>query len=160
MSKSALQAVLVSAVLALVAALSAVFQQPLVAPSLGSAVFVQVISPTEPSAHPWNTAIGQMVGVAAGLIGVYVAAATTVPSFMGDHALVWARVVAVAIAVAFTVLGGTALKATSPAGGATAIVIAIGAETANIAGCLRMVAAIIIVTTVGEVARRTVIWFT
>lgn len=154
MTKTALQGLLVAGVLAIIAALSVLLQQPLLVPSLGSAVFVQVMSPTEPNAKPWNTAVGQFVGVAAGLISVYVAFASTVPIFMGDHPLVWARVLAVVIAVTLTVLGENVLKATSPAGGATAVVLAIGAETGDWAGVGRMALAIVLVTALGEFARR------
>ena len=128
MSKTALQSGLAAGALGLIAALSVLLQEPLLAPSLASAMFVQVMTPGQPTAKPWNTAVGQLVGLAAGLIGVYVSFATTVPMFMGDHPLVWARVLAVVIAVVLKVVGQTVLKAFSPAGGATALVIAIGAE--------------------------------
>ncbi|TLU71082.1 hypothetical protein FE263_18060 [Lichenicoccus roseus] len=73
----------------------------------------------------------------AGLIGVFVATAFHTPSFMGSHPLVYARVLAVAIAVPLTVLFELALRASSPAGGATAIVLALGLETANWQGSTR-----------------------
>ena len=57
-STSFLKTVLAAAVIGVVALISVWLQQPLLAPSLGSAVFVQVMSPDEPSAHPWNTAVG------------------------------------------------------------------------------------------------------
>ena len=154
MTKSALQGLLVAGVLAVIAALSVLLQQPLLAPSLGSAVFVQVTSPNEPSARPWNTAVGQFVGLAAGFIGIYVASASTVPVFMAGHPLVWARVLAVVVAIFLTVLGETVFQATSPAGAATAVVIATGAETADWAGFGRLAFAIALVTALGEIARR------
>jgi CBS-domain-containing membrane protein len=154
MSKTALQGFMAAAVLSLIGAISVLMQQPLIAPSLASAVLVQVMSPTEPSARPWNTVVGQLVGLAAGLTGVYAAFATTTPIFMGSHTLVWARVLAVVIAIALTVVGETILQASSPAGGATAVVLAIGAETANWAGFGRMVLAIALVTALGEIGRR------
>lgn len=157
MSKAASQALLVASVLALVGVVSVLLQQPLLAPSLGSAVFVQVMSPMEPSARPWNTAVGQLVGLVAGFIGVYLAFATAAPTFLGSNPLVWTRVFAVAVAVALTVLGEVALGAISPAGGATAVVVAIGAETADMSGVLRMVGAIAIVTVAGEGVRRIVL---
>ena len=152
-----MQVALVTGVLVVIAAISVLLQQPLLAPSLASAVFVQVMSPTEASARPWNTAVGQIVGVFAGLLAVHLAFATTTPTFMGDHSLAWLRVLAVAIAVMLTVAGEIALGAISPAGGATAVVFAIGAETANLAGVGRMLAAILLVTVLGELARRIIL---
>jgi len=154
MSKTALQCFLVASVLAVIGAISVWVQQPLMAPSLASAVLVQVMSPTEPSARPWNTAVGQLVGVAAGFIGLYASFSVAVPHFMIGHPLVWARVLAVAIAMVLTVLGERVLNATSPAGGATAIVLAIGAETPGWAGFGRMIVAIALVTALGELSRR------
>ena len=152
-----LKSVLVAAVLSIVALISVWSKQPLLAPSLGSAVFLQVMSPKEPGARPWNTAAGQFCGVLGGLIGVFVATAFDVPSFMGSQPLFYARVLAVAIAVLLTVLFELGLKADSPAGGATAIVLAIGLETANWQGVARLAAGILLVTGLGEAARRRIL---
>ena len=156
-STALLKSVLVAAVLGIVALISVWLQQPLLAPSLGSAVFVQVMSSNEPSARPWNTAVGQFCGLVAGLIGVFVATAFDTPSFMGSNPLFYARVLAVVIAVLLTVLFQLAAKANSPAGGATAIVLAIGLETANWQGAARLVFAILLVTGLGEAFRRLVL---
>ena len=148
-----LAAPLATVVLGVIALVSVWTQQPLLAPSLGSAVFVQVMSPTEASARAWNTAMGQIIGVAAGLTGVFVAGATLSPIFMSAHPLVLARVLAVVIAVPLTVLLESALRANSPAGGATAVLLAIGAETPDLSGTGRLLIGIGLVTALGEAAR-------
>jgi hypothetical protein len=114
------------------AAIGVVFvwiQQPLLVPSLGSAVFVQVMSPTEPSARPWNTAMGQVIGLVGGMIGIFLAHATTVPNFLSSRPLILIRVLAVAI----------------------------GAETADWSGAGRLLAGILLVTALGEAARQFVL---
>lgn len=143
----------VAVVLGVIGLVSLWTQQPLLAPSVGSAVFVQVMTPTEPSARAWNTAAGQIIGVGAGMTGVFAAAATVAPTFLANHLLVFDRVLAMIIAVLLTVIFEMLLRATSPAGGATAVLIAIGGESADWAGAGRLLAGILLVTLLGEAAR-------
>ena len=58
------------------------------------------------------------------------------------------------IAALLTALGQLSLKAGSPAGGATAVIMATGAETADLAGTARLVVGIALVTGLGEIARQ------
>lgn len=149
--------VLAAGVLGVIAALSVWAQEPWLAPSLGSAVFAQTLSPDQPSAKPYSVAVGQLLGAAAGFVGMFVADATTVPTFMGDHRLALARAGAVALALLLAAALQLACKATTPAGGATAVVVAIGAETANWSGALHLTIGILLVTALGEAARRTIL---
>ncbi len=149
-----LTAVLPAAILALIAALSVWTQEPWLAPSLGSAAFAQTLSPDHTSAKPYSISVGQLIGLIAGLIGVFVAGATTTPQFMGDHTLVGARVLAVSIAAFLAALAQLLTSATTPAGGATAMVVAIGAETADMMGVIHLIVGILLVTAFGEAARQ------
>ena len=149
-----LTAVLPAAILALIAALSVWTQEPWLAPSLGSAAFAQTLSPDHTSAKPYSISVGQLIGLIAGLIGVFVAGATTTPQFMGDHTLVGARVLAVSIAAFLAALAQLLTSATTPAGGATAMVVAIGAETADMMGVIHLIVGILLVTVFGEAARQ------
>jgi CBS-domain-containing membrane protein len=108
-------------------------------PSLGSAILIQVMTPREPSARLWNTFIGQALAVFAGFAAVYIA---------GDHTLP-----AVAIALAATVLLQRALQATCPAGGAVALLIALGSVPANLHGAWLLAIGIVLVTGMGEAMR-------
>ena len=144
-------------VLGIIALFAVWSHEPLLAPSLGSALFTQIYSAAEPSASPYNIGVGQVVGVVGGLFGVFIAFAAPTPSFMGDHALVYARVVAVVIAAIVTALLQMILKAVSPTGGATALVVAIGAETADWEGGARLLVGIALVTLCGDIARRMVL---
>jgi hypothetical protein len=124
---------------------------------LASAVFTQVLSPTEPAARPYPTAMGQLLGVAGGCAAVLLTGAAAAPSFLDHHPLLLARVAAVGIAVAITAALQIVCQAGSPAGGATAAVVALGIETADAAAVVRLVAGVALVTGLGEVARRCIL---
>lgn len=149
-----LATVLVAAILSVLAAASLWAQAPFLAPSLGSAVFTQVLHPREASARPYAILVGQILGAASGFAGVYLAGAAAAPPFSGDHTLVAARLAAIAIAGLLAAGGQRATGALTPAGGATALVVALGAEPANWHGVRDLAVGLAIVTLLGEAARR------
>ncbi|WP_419759104.1 HPP family protein [Acidisoma sp.] len=122
-------------------------------PSLGSAIFVQVMTPKEPSASLWSTLLGQLVALPAGFIAVFVSGANAAPAFLSGHALEPSRLVAVAIAVILTILAQRALKATCPAGGAVALLVALGTTPPTWHGALLLGIGIVLVTILGEPCR-------
>lgn len=152
-AKEVLPPLLITVVLGVIGVFSLWLQEPLLIPSLGSAIFLQTMTPEEPSARAWNTLMGQLVGAAAGFAAVMLSAAASTPHFMGNHHLMPARLVAAAVAAFATCVLQRMLAATSAAGGATALVVALGAETATAAGAVRLVAGILLVTVLGEAAR-------
>jgi hypothetical protein len=150
--------VAVATIAMVVIALVAVWtQEGLLVPSLGSAVFIQAFSPTQPSATPYSIGVGQVLGVVGAFVGVYISMSAWAPEFTAGHALVYGRVLAVLIAVLLTAGLQLALKATSPAGGATALVVALGIETPNWAGAGRILVGILLVTVIGEVGRQLIL---
>jgi hypothetical protein len=110
-------------------------------------------APEEPSARAWNTGIGQFIGAAGGFGAVSLATAEWTPHFMGNNPLTVACLAAAAMAVLMTCVLQRICRATSAAGGATALVVALGAETATKDGPIRLVAGILPVTVLGEAAR-------
>lgn len=155
--KLVLPPILLVVVIGLIALSSVWAQQAWLAPSIAAAAFTQMFTPTQPGARPYSIGVGQLVGVVAGFSGVWAVHAMNVGRLMGDHDITYDRVAAVAIAVAITSLLQIALKARSPSGGTTAVVIAIGAETANVAGAIRLVVGILMVVILGEIGRRILI---
>ena len=137
-----------------IAALSVVAQEAWLAPSIAAAAFTQLFNPLQPGARPYSIVLGQVVGALSGFAGVYAAHAASAAKLMGAHDLAWERVAAVAIAVAITAVAQIAGKARSPAGGTTAVVVAIGAETADAAGAMRLAVGIVLVAVLGEIARQ------
>jgi hypothetical protein len=129
-------------------------------PSLGSAIFVQVMTP-KPSASLWSTLIGQLVALPAGFIAVYSCGAEATAAFLSGHPLAADRLLAVAIAVVLTIAAQRALKATSPAGGAVALLFALDTtpptgHAALLLCCsaaLLLCVGIVLVTILGEPCR-------
>jgi CBS-domain-containing membrane protein len=148
------QAALAALALGLIGALSIGLSQPLLVPSLGAAILLQVHLPDLPNARPWNTAIGQLCGGACGFAALFVLGAMGDPSFSGPHPLTAGRVEATMLAVAATLLLQALLRAINPAGGATALIVSLGSEAATGAGAARLAGAILLVTALGEAARR------
>jgi len=56
--------------------------------------------------------------------------------------------------VAGTLLLQALLGAVNPAGGATALILTLGSEAATLAGAVRLTTAVLLVTALGEGARR------
>lgn len=148
--------VLIAAAMAAIAALSAGLGEAWLVPSLGSALFAQALSPEQPSARPYAIGVGQLLGAAAGMAGVFLAGAGEAPAFAGEH-VAWVRVAAVGIAMLLAAGAQMLARARTPAGGATALVVALGAETASWDGTGRLLVGIALVTIVGEGVRRAVL---
>lgn len=137
-----------------IAALSVVAQETWLAPSIAAAAFTQLFNPLQPGARPYSIVLGQVVGGLSGIAGVHAAHAANAAKLMGAHDLVWERVAAVAIAVAITAVVQIAVKARSPTGGTTAVVVAVGVETADFSGAARLLIGIVLVAVLGEIARQ------
>lgn len=157
LAKYVLPPLLLTVVTAVIGGISLWVQEPLLIPSLGSAIFLQTMTPQEPSARAWNTGIGQAIGAAAGFVAVFVTDAASTPHFMGAEWLMLPRVIAAAVAVFVTSVLQRLLAATTAAGGATALVVTLGAETATAAGAVRLATGIVLVTLLGEASRRLIL---
>jgi hypothetical protein len=148
-----LGAIAASVILSVIGALSIWIQQPLLVPSLASAVLVQTLTPEDKSGQIWPTFVGQLAGLAGGLIGVCMTGAHTAPIFIGMHPLFANRLSAGFVAILVTGCLQLLASAISPAGGATALIVALGMETPDWSGIIRLTAGIVLVTGLGEVAR-------
>jgi hypothetical protein len=146
-----------AAILALIGAVGIWSHHPWLVPSLGSAAFIQTMIPDQRAAKPWSTVMGQLVALGAGFAGVYAAAAQSVPPLMSGHTLIWARIAAVGIAIWLTVLLQQLIGAQNPAGGATALLMAVGTEKPTLEGAFIMVVGILLVSALGEAARFTIL---
>jgi hypothetical protein len=155
LARLVIPAVAAAVVLCAIGAISIAAHDAYLVPSLGSAIFVQVMTPKEPSASPL---IGQLVALPAGFIAVFSCGADTAPAFLSGHPLSPDRLLAVAIAVILTILAQRALKATSPAGGAVALLLALGTIPPTAHGALLMSVGIILVTILGEPCRMLILY--
>ena len=157
MKTPTVQVVLAALVLGVIGLVAVWTGQPLLAPSLASAAYAQILTPRTSSATAWSAGAGQIAGLVGGFVGVFASGAFAAPMFMGGHPLVDQRVLAAVIAIVVGAGLQLAIRATCPAGGATAVVVAIGAETASLDGAARMLVAIMLVTALGEAARRVIL---
>ena len=148
---------LIAAILGVIAAFAVWAQEPFLAPSLGSAVFTQLLHPNEKSAMPHAILVGQILGAASGFAGVFMAGAMVAPPFMGSHPLDWVRVPAIVIAGMLAAALQLVTGALTPAGGATALVVALGGESANWHGVVHLAVGLVLVTVLGEAARKVIV---
>lgn len=154
MTADLLQALMAALVLGLIGTVSIAVGEPLLVPSLGAAILLQVHLPDLPSARAWNTAVGQLCGAACGFAALAAFDAAQDPSFSGLHPLTVGRVAATMAAVAGTLLSQALLGAINPAGGATALIVTLGSEAATWAGAARLTVAMLLLTVLGEGVRQ------
>jgi hypothetical protein len=137
----------------LAGALALAFHQVWLFPSLGPTAFLQTETPGEKPARFYNTTVGHLIGLLAGLGAVLVFAAGDPPVFTA-HALTWGRVLASVAAVALTSLGGHLLKAQHPPAAATTLLITLGGFRPTLHDMLAIVVGVLLVAVVGELFRR------
>jgi CBS domain-containing membrane protein len=145
-------------VLASIGAAGVLAGEPWLIASLGASALLQLLAPRLPAARAWNTAAGQLVGFAAGFAAVYALGATAAPHVATTEPMTWIRVAAAALAIAITALGQRLIKATNPAGGSTALLIALGKIRPTAHGAWLVVVGILLVTLIGEAARFALLW--
>lgn len=148
-----LAAIAAVGILVVIGAVSVWAGHPWMVPSVGAAAFVQTMSPDIPSAKPWNTFMGQVVAIIGGFAGIYAIGAQHAATFASGQPLVWTRVAAVAVGIGCTVLLQHLLRAENPTGGATTLLIALGAEPPTWQGAAILLVGITLVTVLGESAR-------
>lgn len=153
LSRWVLPPIAAALVLCAVGALGLFAHDAWLVPSLGSAIFVQVLTPKEASASLWSTLVGQLTAVPAGFLGIWATMARAAPPVTSGHPPEPARLLAVAIAIIITVLLQRTLRATCPAGGAVALLVALGTVPPNLHGAMLLVIGIVLVTALGEPAR-------
>jgi hypothetical protein len=140
-------------VIGLIGAAGAWASEPWLIPSLGPSALVQIMTPRQPSARPWNTAIGQFVGLAAGFASVYALGAAAAPEVASGQPLTWARVAAAALAIGLTAAGQALLRAVDAPGAATSLLLALGKIKPTLYGAFLIVAGVLLVTVLGEAVR-------
>jgi hypothetical protein len=126
---------------------------PWLIPSLGPTAYLQVENPAHPASRFYNTVVGHAIGLAAGLLAVFLLGAAEMPSVLGDHQIVLPRVWAAAIALALTILIGLLLKASHPPAGATTLLVALGAIKTQ-SDFVNAAIGVLAIAIFGEVLRR------
>lgn len=135
-------------------ALSLAAGQPLLVPSLGPTVFIQLETPDQPSARPWNVMAGHSAGLLAGVLALAVTGALHTPSPILTGVLSWQRELACAVGVGLSFLGQSKLKASHPPAAASTLLITLGAIEPEWRGVALIAAAVALTALMGEAGRR------
>ncbi len=123
---------------------------PWLLPSLGPTLAIQTGTPSHASARMRNVALGHVIGLAAGLLAVYLTGAAHQPPVtdMVNDALSLNRVAACVIAIVLSLAVQHRLSLMHPPAEATTLIVALGGVEPTV------VAAIALVAILGEAARR------
>jgi hypothetical protein len=127
---------------------------PLLFPSLGPTIFLQVYDPDQESSRPYNVILGHALGILAAVLGLMATGAGMDPSVLGSGELTWPRVWAAVIAMALTLALQVPLKAGHPPASATALLLALGGFSVSWPDMIVLAAGILLTAALGEVLRR------
>jgi CBS-domain-containing membrane protein len=142
------------ALIILIGALGVYTNQPLLFPSLGPTAFLQVEDPELRVARLYNTVVGHVVGMAAGLAAVFLLRIGRAPSPMVTGVLTADRILASTLAVALTIALGLLLRASHPPACATTLLFALGGFAPTLHVVLTVLAGVLLIGLTGEVLRR------
>ncbi len=111
--------------LGLAALLGYLLHQPLIFASLGPTAYEVIETPDRPSARPYNLLVGHGIGILSGVVALLLTHAWSAPmvTLAGVPAI---RIVSIAFAGLFTVIGTLTLKATQPAALSTTLLVSTG----------------------------------
>ncbi|MEO8285366.1 MAG: HPP family protein [Chloroflexota bacterium] len=127
--------------------------RPLLFPSLGPTAYLQAGSPANPAARIYNTIVGHFIGLGMGFLSVALFNAWNSPTPFADHRLAPERMGASVLAIMLTLLVALLLKAFHPPAGATTLLVTLGGFK-TLEDALTVVAGVLVIAIVGEVARR------
>lgn len=127
---------------------------PWLFPSLGPTIAIQARSPAHPSARLWNVVVGHFIGAAVGFAAVRVTGVINAPAMNISHLLSGPRVLAAALAVAFSMALQELAGANHAPAEATTLLIVVGALDADLKGAIVLVAGVLLVAVLGEAVRR------
>jgi CBS-domain-containing membrane protein len=141
------------AVFTVIGALALVVNEPLLLPSLGPTALVQLETPHQPSARPWNTLVGHAIGILAAMFALGLTGANQTPEPILTGILSWQRELASALAVTMTFVGQSIFRASHAPAAATALLLTLGAIDPEWRAITILGAGIILITVLGEWGR-------
>ena len=122
-------------------------------PSLGPSAFLQAEKPREESARFYNTVVGHLVGLGAGMAAVLLLGASSAPGVLATKELVPVRVWAAVLSAVLTMLGLSLLKATHPPAAATMLLVALGGFEPTWRSAGTVTAGVLLLAVLGEGVR-------
>ncbi len=127
--------------------------EPLLFPSLGPTAFLQA-EPEHPASRFYNTTVGHLVGLGAGLLAVWLLGAAHLPFVLAGGHLTSTRVWAAALAMALALLVNLLLHSEHAPAGATTLIVALGGFDPTLHDALVVTGGVLLVGVVGESLRR------
>jgi hypothetical protein len=141
-------------VIAVVGFIAMLAHQPWLFPSLGPTIFLQAVTPNEPSARVWNTGMGHLLGLLTGFGAVFLFDAEhTAPALMSGAPSIQ-RVAATALALAVTVALQELLRARHAPAAATCMLITLGAMPPTMQTVAALFIGVALAMALGEIPRR------
>ncbi len=137
-----------------VGALGTVARQRWLFPSLGPTAFLQAEYPAHRTARLYHVVAGHGIGLAAGLVAVWLVGASSGSSVLVTHHLTAARTWAAVIAVALTIAGSLVLRASHPPAVSTSMLLALGSFRPTWHDALTIAVGVLVVALAGELLRR------
>ena len=111
--------------IALMSVIAYITRSPFIFPSLGPSAFLFFYRPRSPSAWPRNAIIGHTIGAVVGYTALLITGLTQTGSAL-QTGVTWPRIIAVTLALSFTVGLMVLLRAPHPPGTATTLIVALG----------------------------------
>jgi hypothetical protein len=142
------------ALMFLAGAIGLALGQPLLFPSLGPTAFLQTETPELRTARFYNTVVGHLLALAAGLLAVFALGAQRAPSVLASQQLTPVRLAAAVLSIVLTLLLGYLLRASHPPAAATTLLVALGGFTPTGATIRTVIVGVLIVAAAGEGLRR------
>lgn len=128
--------------------------EPWIFPSLGPTAFLQAETPESKSARFYNTVVGHLLGLGAGLAAVFLLGADQAPAVLSSHDLTGTRLWAAVLAVALTLFLGYLLRASHPPAAATTLLVALGSLKPDWETVQTVIVGVLILAFLGDLLRR------
>jgi len=123
-------------------------------PSLGPSALMMAHFPDHRTSRFYNVVVSHLLGLASGFVVVAILGLANAPSVVDANRITVARVAACILAIALATGLELAFDAVHPPGAATTLLVALGTFKPSIRDAATVVAGILIVAAVGDVARR------
>lgn len=127
--------------------------QPWLFPSLGPTAFLQAEQPSQRSSRFYNTVVGHLVGLAAGVAAVLLLGASAAPGVMAAGDLTPVRLWAAVLSAVLTMPALALLKASHPPAAATMLLVALGGLPPTWRTAGTVAAGVLILAALGEGVR-------
>ena len=127
--------------------------QMLLFPSIGPTAFLLAHSPNEQSSRVWNVIVGYTIGLAAAYVALALLRGNDAPALFAVHALAPVRVWASALAVALSLAGQIALRASHAPAAATTLLVALGGFRPTLHDASAVIAGVVLLAIGGELLR-------